>query len=221
MSAPTIILSLPTSVGYAPEILKVGISRVYALCGMCGKEYSTKIEMWNYGRRHSLQKGLTCSISCGMKRNQKVLPQMANGRDKLPPFLKGNVPWNKGGHWSDEKRAVLSASAKARGQRPTVRGGNGQGMSPMEALLRTVLPEGFVWNYPITLVKKQEGYPTHYKLDFANPATHLGIEVQGNTHNTTLGQYRDKKKREKLAEFGWSILYITNVQVASMFSTSK
>jgi very-short-patch-repair endonuclease len=64
------------------------------------------------------------------------------------------------------------------------------------------------------------GYPTHYKIDFGDPINKIAIEVQGQTHISFSVKQKDLKKREFLERFGWTVLYITNQQVAMMFGTS-
>jgi hypothetical protein len=102
-----------------------------------------------------------------------------------------------------------------------VRGGNGTGMTGAETLLSARLPAGWVWNFPIALGRRLPGYPTNYKLDFAWPEKKLGLEVDGNSHRTTKGQERDRKKTEKLSELGWKVLRIENRDVTNTSTTSK
>jgi very-short-patch-repair endonuclease len=94
-------------------------------------------------------------------------------------------------------------------------------MTEAEQLVATLLPACWVWNYPVALGRRQEGYPTNYKLDFANPNTKQGLEVDGNSHNMSARKAQDKKKEAKLAGLGWSVLRITNKEVLSLYSTLK
>jgi hypothetical protein len=120
-----------------------------------------------------------------------------------------------------EHRAKLSATLKAIGHKPKVRGGNGQGMTPAERLISEVLPAGWVWNYPVALGGRQPGFPTNYKLDFAWPDRMVGLEVDGSSHTSRARQEQDRKKEAKLATLGWKVFRISNAQAASMSSTSK
>jgi very-short-patch-repair endonuclease len=94
-------------------------------------------------------------------------------------------------------------------------------MTATERLISEVLPAGWVWNYPVALGKRQQGFPTNYKLDFAWPHLKLGLEVDGNSHTALARQQQDRKKETKLETLGWRVLRISNVQAASMYSTSK
>jgi hypothetical protein len=135
----------------------------------------------------------------------------------MPPEQRGKTSGPK----SVEHRAKLSAAAKANGHKPKVRGGNGTGMTPMERLISEVLPAGWVWNYPVALGKRQQGYPTSYKLDFALPHLKLGLEVDGGSHTALARQQQDRKKEVKLAQLGWKVFRISNAQTEKLYSTSK
>jgi very-short-patch-repair endonuclease len=139
---------------------------------------------------------------------------------KLAEYNRKHGIWNKGIPHTPEARAKMSAAQKKNtGSRSFLNGGNGSGGSKCENLLRTMLPENFITECTVSNKPRPEGYPTHYKLDFGDPVQKLGIEVQGNSHKSILGQERDVKKREKLNEYGWKILYITNKDVLSLFGT--
>jgi very-short-patch-repair endonuclease len=127
--------------------------------------------------------------------------------------------WNKGIPWPEEMRSKMSESHK-RLDHSHLNGGNGTGGSWAENLLRTMLPPQFQQEYIFREIKKSEGYPTHYKIDFADPVNKIAIEVQGQSHSTVLGKMRDEKKRLLLEERGWKVFYITNKEVASMFGIS-
>ena len=55
---------------------------------------------------------------------------------------------------------------------------------------------------------------------FANVQMKVGLEVDGVSHAMRSRKLQDKKKEAKLAELGWSVLRISNAQVASMSTTS-
>jgi very-short-patch-repair endonuclease len=84
-----------------------------------------------------------------------------------------------------------------------------------------MLPPNWVWNFPVALGGRQLGYPTNYKLDFAWPKKKVGLEVNGSSHRTALGQQRDAKKTAKLQELGWTVLSIWNHEVENTSITSK
>lgn len=120
---------------------------------------------------------------------------------------------------SDEYRANMSRLLKAIRHQPKKRGGNGTGMTAAEKIVSACLPQEWVWNYPVALGRRQPGYPTNYKLDFANPIRKVGLEVDGNSHSMQARKEQDRKKEAKLMELGWSVLRITNKQVLSLSTT--
>jgi very-short-patch-repair endonuclease len=63
------------------------------------------------------------------------------------------------------------------------------------------------------------GWPTHYKLDLANPETHLAIEIDGHCHDAITRQEQDRRKMAFLAERGWCVLRITNERALWLSTT--
>ncbi|WP_413937143.1 endonuclease domain-containing protein [Nitrospira sp. BLG_1] len=57
------------------------------------------------------------------------------------------------------------------------------------------------------------GYPTNYKLDVANVALKVGIEIDGLSHNLIERRAADRKKEEFMASIGWRVLRFTNEEV--------
>jgi very-short-patch-repair endonuclease len=115
--------------------------------------------------------------------------------------------------WVARTRAIATA--------PSVRGGNGTGMTPCEKLLSAHLPTGYIWNYAIKLGGRHPGYPTCYKVDFGNPKTKHAIEVDGGSHGSKERRLQDRKKEAKLRELGWSVSRITNREVLRKYGTSR
>jgi len=64
-----------------------------------------------------------------------------------------------------------------------------------------------------THMGRGNGYPTHYKLDLADPEIMLGIEVDGSSHGLLSRQEQDRKKTAFLEALGWTILRFPNRQV--------
>lgn len=163
-----------------------------------------------------------CSRGCRTKGTFRYNPSLREtARENMRKIAEEqDRPWNYGRPWSDAHRAQMSASRKGRALMP-YRGGNGTGMSPTEALIAPLLPEGFMWNYVLPSGGFGLGYPSHYKLDFGNPTTKVCLEVDGISHRTRLGQERDARKTERLQFLGWKLLRITNEEAWYLYSTSK
>lgn len=107
-------------------------------------------------------------------------------------------------------RLKQSATLKAIGHKPKVRGGNGSGPTKAEIVLLKLLP-GSLCNYPVRTGKKSgSGYPTCYKVDVSIPVLKLGIEADGNSHNNPNRRARDQKKDALLKELGWTVLRFQN-----------
>ena len=69
----------------------------------------------------------------------------------------------------------------------------------------------------ISLGRKQQGYPTCYKVDCGNRRLRIAIEADGLSHN-----YRrelDAKKDAKLASLGWTVLRFSNQQIVDWMQT--
>lgn len=108
-----------------------------------------------------------------------------------------------------ETRAKVQAALKAMGHRPVVRGGNGQGPSEPQRLLAALL------GWPMEVVvrtgaKRGDGWPFHYKLDIANPAAMVAVEVDGGSHQSIDRQSQDRRKEAFLVGRGWTVLRFSN-----------
>lgn len=90
------------------------------------------------------------------------------------------------------------------------KGGNGH-YTKMQMLLYKNI--GGCLEYPISLGKRQQNYPTCYKVDIGFPEIKLAIEVDGATHLTKKQKEKDLKKELKLTSLGWKVLRFSNLQV--------
>ena len=100
---------------------------------------------------------------------------------------------------------------RARGW-PELVGGNGREAHLPQKLLALAL------GWPMEVVVKTEkergsGYPNHYKIDVANVALKIGIELDGQSHNSEKARERDKKKDALLITKGWRMLRFKNKEV--------
>lgn len=216
-SVPEITPFSRTLDGFAPEILQVVGSSLQLRCPICAGCYVADLQKWEWHRRRGTSRYATCSKSCARKRYHAMNPGTSYFL-KMPPEQRGT---SAGTVRSLAQRAEISRRLKEMGHRPKVRGGNGAGMTPAEAAVREVLPGSWVWNFPVALGKRQPGYPTCYKLDFANPTFRIGLEVDGPSHAAKARKAQDAKKTAKLAELGWTVFRISNADVARLSTTSK
>lgn len=105
----------------------------------------------------------------------------------------------------------MSATLRAMGYGPKVRGGNGRPLPEPQRLLWEALGTGWHAEYAVTLGPKQPGYPTNYKLDLALPSIRLGVECDGSSHASR--RHLDEKKDAKLAELRWTVLRFSNREI--------
>ena len=110
-------------------------------------------------------------------------------------------------------------------------GGNGTGPTKPQLALASLL--GWPMEYVVP-TGGLPGYPSHYKLDLANPERRIAIEVDGVSHLSKRVQAKDLKKTRFLEARGWTVLRFRNAEVledlpavisrirqASLYSTSK
>lgn len=107
-------------------------------------------------------------------------------------------------------REKLSRKLRDIGHKPCVHGGNGRGPTEAQQAMASVLDSSWVVEYALSLGPRQAGYPTHYKLDLANLAMRVAIEVDGRSHYSEVKKAQDEKKAEKLASLGWDVLHFWN-----------
>ncbi len=108
---------------------------------------------------------------------------------------------------SPKARAKSSRTLRAMGHKPSVRGGNGKGMTVPQAALLGVLAGDWRPEYVVPMGGKR-GLPTCYKLDLAWPARKIAIEVDGHSHRSRKEQ--DQKKDAALLALGWIVLRFWN-----------
>lgn len=110
-------------------------------------------------------------------------------------------------------RAKVSATLKAIGHRPSVRGGNGRGPSEPQRLLA----EALGWPMEVSIGTgpgaRASGRATCYKLDIGNPTLKVGVEVDGSSHSSLKRREEDRRKVEFLNGEGWTVLRFSNREV--------
>lgn len=109
-------------------------------------------------------------------------------------------------------RERMRRTLKAIGHRPPFRGGNGRGETRPQALLSQALG----WPTEVivpTRMPRGSGYPTHYKLDVANPDEMVAVEVDGGSHCSRERRAQDRRKDEFLRALGWTVLRFWNRDV--------
>lgn len=107
-----------------------------------------------------------------------------------------------------ESRAKISRRLREIGHGPSVRGGNGHGLTEPQRILLDALGPSWRAEFAISLGQRTPGYPTNYKVDLALPERRVAIEADGHTHRSRKAQ--DEKKDAKLRSLGWIVLRFWN-----------
>lgn len=113
-------------------------------------------------------------------------------------------------------RAQISQTLRRMGHRPTVRGGNGTGLTEAQTTLLHSLGLGWLPEHVVsTGARVKGGPPTHYKIDLAHPERMVAVEIDGGSHGTLARQRADQRKTAWLSLHGWSVLRFSNQEVLS------
>ena len=190
-------------------------------CAYCGNVFSPKYVAQKYQRFC----GRSCSARWRMSQPEIIAkvhsPEVASRRGKSrsawlrsgnPKALKELDRISKLKPMKNQStRDKVSSVLKAMNHKPSVRGGNGKGMTVPQQLMIDVLAGNWIAEFSISLGKRQQGFPTCYKVDIGHPGLKIAIEVDGNSHYSR--KEKDKKKDVKLASLGWTVLRFWNKDI--------
>lgn len=113
-------------------------------------------------------------------------------------------------------RQKIAGTLRKMGHRPTVRGGNGAGLTKPQEILACWLGPGWHPEHVVsTGARIKGGPPTHYKIDVANPDLMIAVEIDGGSHGTLARQAADQRKTAWLSSRGWSVFRCSNQEVLS------
>lgn len=107
-------------------------------------------------------------------------------------------------HWKTHEHPI---------RRQRLKGGNGKELPFAQRVLWAALGSKWETEHPISLGKKQEGYPTNYKVDIGNRELKVWIEIDGWSHDLKDKKALDIKKENKLRELGWRGLRFRNQEI--------
>ena len=205
------------------ECQKNGLHKtVTKYCAQCGMEFSflSSGKANNDKRRFC---GNVCAATWRMAQPERkeltkeYLPRMwaaaqAAITGKPSPAasarMKANNP-NQTEEWKKKMSAIMS------GRTFLARGGNGT-VTPQQEAVANALDLPMEYPIPTRPVKDQfKSLPTNYKVDIADPARRLAIEIDGTSHRTKKWKFLDKRKTEVLNALGWSVLRFSNQRVDS------
>jgi hypothetical protein len=191
-------------------------------CLQCGKEFTFR----SSGKRNN-DKRRFCGNLCAAKWRMAQPERVERAKEYLPRMWAASRAANKG-------RPNPVASARMKANNPTAnpewrkrmsklmsgrtflaRGGNGT-LTPQQEAVANALGLPMEYAIPTQAVKHRfKSLPNCYKVDIADPARRLAIEIDGATHNTKKWRFLDKRKTEVLNALGWSVLRFSNQRVDS------
>lgn len=197
--APETTASSPEPAGLRREpwtsVRSLSASKPCAVCGSpvipWRKERKGKVHVMTEPQWNAQ---VCCSISCGKKSNNPM------GNSAI--------------------REKVSRTLKRIGHKPPVRRGNGTVLSLPQLAIWHALGETWEVDFPVTVgMGRGNGYPTHFKLDLAHPASKTAFEFDGQSHGVLSRQEQDARKMAKLAELGWSVFRVSNERALHLYST--
>lgn len=168
---------------------------------------STLVSQKLGGRQAWTQNRIEACI-VGLKKSRKERPdfykQIALNCSER---MKNNNPASK-----EETREKISKAMQ--GKTFLARGGNGKLTEP-QLLLQSLT--GLELEYPIGTsgVIGFQSLPKCYRVDLASVKVKLAVEVDGDSHNTKLQKWIDKRKTAILEFLGWKVLRVSNKEVIS------
>ena len=184
-------------------------------CHTCGKTvtvytrgqlyYWKEVKRMYCDRQCSLEYKRKISSITMKKANKKYAADISKRmREKNPTFAKS----------TREKIKETKMTNGTFHKEPRVKGGNGRVLPlPIQMLQRRLL---WIATY-IVPTKLKSPYPTHYKLELADPKNMLYIEVDGNSAYSR--KEEAFRKEEFLRSGGWKLFRFTNKDVIKDLDT--
>jgi very-short-patch-repair endonuclease len=114
----------------------------------------------------------------------------------------------------------LKATLKRIGHKPPIQGGNGHPTPEPQRLLAELLGlESYLEYGVLTKSRRGSGIPYLYKIDIADPAKKIAIEVDGMSHNNAIARDRDARKDKFLLSIGWTVLRFSNKEILTWINS--
>ncbi len=188
-------------------------------CEWCGRKYIQKTKsqptrfcdrscsaQWRMSRPEYVKTLDTEHRRETSRRNMRKMRRRPDVQKKLAKHLASKNNPFRDPRTSAKAQAVL----REQGYRH-LNGGNGRGASVPQKLLASRL--GWPMEHAVSTKPRPPGYPTHYKIDIAEPTLKIAIEVDGWSHLIKSIKVKDAKKDRFLRRRGWKVLRFTNQTV--------
>lgn len=121
----------------------------------------------------------------------------------------------------DETRTKVSGSLRRIGHKPASQGGNGRGLTAVQAEMLAELGPGWTAEFIQLTDRQARGIrcPNHYKIDLAHEGCKIAVEIDGGSHKALARQEQDARKTAFLERIGWRVFRVSNVSEADRLST--
>lgn len=179
-------------------------------CPHCGKTMDRKSLGGHISGAHSFNPMLLPEVHAAamQKRsaNQHYRQQLSDRMKARNPMRDGNVREKM---TITIREKIAAGELKPYGGRPY---GNGAQATPAEQAAAELYPSAS----PQHVVPLGDGdTPYHYKIDIAWPSLKIGVDLDGSSHSRADRKAADRRKFERLACAGWTLLRMSNRDVLS------
>lgn len=179
-----------------------------ATCEHCGEAFMARKPT---GRFCSKRCSTTSRITPEWRERSRRSMHTIRSRPEVQKKLAAHLSSPSNPVRSPEAARKAQEALRAQGY-PTLNGGNGHGPTRAQQTLADAL--GWPMEHVVpTRAKRSSGWPSHYKLDIANPTLQVAIEVDGFSHQTAKIRAADRRKDAWLTSRGWTVLRFSNQQV--------
>lgn len=184
-----------------------GLPIITLSCPQCGATYSDTLR--NYKARNARSSLQEVCKGCRKERFKKIASETmaATNRTHASARMKTRNPMR-----IDAVREAMAKTLRAIGHKPSIRGGNGMGLTRPQAALLASLGHEWVAEYVVPTGVRTKERPPHYKLDLAHPRQMIAIEVDGLSHCARARKDQDARKDAWLRANGWTVLRVSNAE---------
>ena len=189
-------------------------------CFLCGEPVNRPKASMALYRRNGRP---FCSLTCSTRYRGKISSETmaATNRKHASARMTANNPMR-----NEASRQKMTATLKAIGHSPSIRGGNGKPPTEAEVMLNSLLGHfGFQMQVSVPTGFPKGTGPGHYKIDCANRRLKIAIEADGVSH---CGKrlMSDHRKDAFLTGCGWTVYRFSNATILNspamvMFTISK